>query len=150
MRIENPPAMFWTIACAFAALVFHLWFDLHKQKQNHPIVHWISAAIVLSISLFFGIGDEIFSHRAHKWEQFAILSLLIHLSLFDPIWNWLHREEWNYHGSADNPKQAWTDKIWTEVHPLGELFFRAVFLILGFCVWFSWDRIIQGGWLGYE
>lgn len=149
------------IICLLMALLVHLFFDLHKQKVKKPIIHWLSALLVFLTSIGAGVLNQAFLKRPIEfyaslgfspdvWSnvlRFAFFSIMVHLVFFDPLWNLGHSEAWNYHGSPENPKQAWTDKIWSEIPPLGELFFRTVFLILGFCVWFSWDKIIQGGWL---
>jgi hypothetical protein len=139
-----------TVLCLFMALLAHLYFDLHKQSVKKPIVHWISALIVLLISIGAGVFIQYFQGLPLDGMvlQNAFCSLIIHLVFFDPLWNLIHGEAWNYHGSINNPKQAFTDKVWTQIPPLGEAFFRIVFLIVGFCVYFSWDRIIEGGWLG--
>jgi hypothetical protein len=139
-----------TVLCLFMALLAHLYFDFHKQSVKKPIVHWISALLVLFVSIGAGVLIQSFQKLPLDGSvlQNALCSIIIHLVFFDPLWNLGHGEAWNYHGSAHNPKQAFTDKVWTEVPPIGEAFFRIVFLIIGFCVYLSWYRIIQGGWLG--
>ena len=123
------------------ALFLHLVFDLHKQKEKKPIVHWLSATLVVCTSFALGFVAQFFSD--YPWWRFAFYSLMIHLVLFDYMWNWFHDEAWYYHGDVTNPKRAWTDKMWNRVPPLGELLFKIIFLILGYLVYYNWDQIIS-------
>lgn len=122
------------------ATICHLILDLHKQKVKHPIIHWLSALIVFLVSSTLGFANQIFTD--YQWWQFTIYSLCIHLALFDPIWNIAHKEDWWYSGTPSNPNRAWTDRIWGNVPPLGQLLFRPWFILFGIGWYYHLDLII--------
>ena len=124
----------------FLALGYHLAFDLHKQKEGKPIVHWLSALWVLVISSVSGVINSITT--SVYWWQFTFLSLVIHFVFFDPIWNAFHKQRWNYHGDPNNPNRAWTDRLWSEVPGAGEILFRFIVFFLGYSVYYNWTRIV--------
>jgi hypothetical protein len=114
--------------------------DLHKIHTGHPIRHWISALVAVSTSIVFGLLNQWITHL-ETWWQFAILSLCLHLALFDPIWNGFNHKPLFYQGDPSNPERAWTDKIWSYVPPLGQLLFRGWFIGVGLGVFFHLDWI---------
>lgn len=122
------------------ATIFHLVFDYHKLHSGHPIRHWMSATIVVAISVVLGFIDQI--RLDHTWWQFAIFSLSIHLALFDFLWNIINKKDLFYFGDPNNPERAWTDKVWSRVPPLGQIFFRSCFLYVGYAVYYHWDLIV--------
>ncbi len=119
---------------------YHLLFDYHRKSTN-KIVHWLSALLAVASSLVMGYINQLLT--GVPFWQFGIYSLCIHLSLFDPLWNWVNNKAWNYHGTISNPQRAWTDRIWTQVPGAGEILFRIIFLILGYEVYYNLDLILN-------
>jgi hypothetical protein len=113
---------------------------MHKRKVGKPIIHWLSALVVFFVASGFGFINTLFTNYA--WWQFAFYSMAIHLALFDPIWNFLHKESWYYSGTSSNPSRAWMDKFWSVTPPLAQPLFRFIFFYLGYAVYYRWNEIV--------
>jgi len=132
--------MILTYLLLLTALIVHMLFDLHKQKVHKPIIHWLSAMIVVLVATGSGWINQLIMHVS--WWQFMIYSLSIHAALFDVIWNLDHHENIFYAGDINNPNRAWTDRIWSRVSPGGQILFRAWILIFGGAWYYELDRIL--------
>lgn len=118
-----------TILLVVTALALHLTMDFHKQTVHRPIIHWLSAVLVLSVSLGLGIANQ-FLEKEH-WYAVTLLSLSIHFSLFDPIWNKLNGHGLFYFGTVGNPSRAWIDRILSKFSEENQLLIKFFVLLVG-------------------
>ena len=121
-------------------LLSHILIDFDRQRMNKPILHWLSAMLVFAVSVFFGFLVDVIVGVA--WWKFTILSLCVHLAVFDPLWNLLHNNYIFYQGDPNNPNRAFTDKIWDRVPPLGQIFFRIWVILVGLAIFSHWALIV--------
>lgn len=133
--------MILTYLLLLSALIEHLFMDFHKAQHQKPIVHWISAGLVLVVSVAAGFLNQWLTHVS--WWQFVIYSLSIHLALFDPIWNEINGNDLFYAGTPNNPDRAWTDRLWQYVPPMGQILFRLWFLLFGAGWYYHLDLIVR-------
>ena len=124
------------------ALFAHLIMDLHKRKVGHPIVHWISAAVAVGVSVIVGFANQ-YLFKGEAYWQFAIYSLSVHFALFDPVWNLCNGQNIFYSGDPKNPSGAWTDKLWRITPTLAQPFIRAWVIAVGYAVYYNLDLIIN-------
>jgi hypothetical protein len=99
--------------------------------------HWLNAIYVLLLAALVG-----FFLPGYFWQG-AFYALTLHFCFFDPIYNLIKGHAWNYHGSVDNPKRAFTDKCWAYLqNPLAEIFVRVWMLLVGIGIYYHLDWII--------
>lgn len=118
----------------------HLILDLHKEKNNEPIMHWLSASVAVGVSCLLGLFNQLI-HDV-EWYRFAIYSMCIHFALFDYLWNFFNNKPLFYHGEPSNPHRAWTDSVWDRIPPQGEILFRSWMLGVGISVYHFWYLIV--------
>lgn len=122
------------------ATVAHLILDLHKEKTNHPIMHWLSAGVAIVVSSILGLFNQLI-HDV-EWYRFTIYSLCVHFALFDYLWNFFNKKPLFYHGEPSNPSRAWTDRMFDRIPPWGEILFRLWMLGVGISVYHYWYLIV--------
>lgn len=120
-------------------MLVHLLHDTAVKKINHVF----SASLTAVTALILGV---IACHwqKGVYWWQFWIFAMCIHFCFFDPIWNLVHKESWDYHGDPENPNRALTDRMWSRIPPVGEILFRLIILGVGWGVYYHLNWIING------
>lgn len=113
-------------------LVVHLVVD-----SKGVVRHWLNACYVLALSVAVG-----FILPGYFWQG-ALYALAIHFAFFDPVYNLMHRKNFFYNGTPDNPDRAMMDKFWDYFPNYVQVFIRLWVLGVGIGVYYKLDLIFE-------